>query len=171
VGKGDLEDNDILVSYIEELRCFYVVKDGTLYLSVPTSENPTFASISSELSRITSADFIALGSTSFFVTLNREENALSVLKMGQNGAWEVSDQISQLDSWQVESPSKVKVVLLGETVFVIVASRGTHSLSVFQLNESGELQGTDHVYDTRSTRFANATDFDVTKFWIVSSSS
>lgn len=84
--------------------------------------------------------------------------------MDAGGTWKISDQISQHDSWQVENPSKVRVVGFGDTGYVIVASTGTHSLSVFELTNSGELNATDHIYDTLSTRFQNTIDFDVVKF-------
>lgn len=56
-----------------------------------------------------------------------------------------------------DQPSDVQIVQFGGQTYVIVAGGASSSLSVFRLDNTGRLTGTDHVIDELTTRFQSAT--------------
>lgn len=58
------------------------------------------------------------------------------------------------DGLAVAYLSDIDVVQLGTQTFVIAAAAGTSSLTVLRLSSDGQLTLTDHVIDSRDTRFA-----------------
>jgi hypothetical protein len=89
------------------------------------------------------------------VTIDAARSALSVHRYdaGTNSLGQ-RDTITASDGLAVAFLSDLDVVQLGSQTFVIAAAAGTSSLTVLRLTSDGQLTITDHVIDSRDTRFA-----------------
>lgn len=65
---------------------------------------------------------------------------------------------SAATSLPVGTPTKLASGKVGNQTFVIMASAGSSSLTVFAVDAQGTLTPTDHILDNKFTRFSNATE-------------
>ncbi len=76
----------------------------------------------------------------------------------------LQNQIDLLDAAQgfwVSAPMDVEGVVVGDATFAVVASAGSSSLTVVQVDEGGEMSITDHLVDSRDTRFGGAQELAI----------
>ncbi|MDK3020752.1 hypothetical protein [Pseudodonghicola flavimaris] len=77
------------------------------------------------------------------------------------GALSRSATLGAADGLGVAGPSGLQAVTAGGATWVVLAAAGSSSITVMQLGADGSLTATDHVIDTRATRFDAVTALEV----------
>jgi Ca2+-binding RTX toxin-like protein len=91
-------------------------------------------------------------------------NALASYRIGPDGALELADRVDGTDGPGLATPSAVQVAEVGGQSYAVLAAAGSGSLTVFRISADGRLSATDHVVDTRDTRFDGATALVTARF-------
>ncbi len=103
---------------------------------------------------------IARGGDQLLLTLSAQENGISTHRIGADGAVEWVDSYGAQNGMALSGPSMLQVVQIGGVDFAVVAGTISSSITVLRINNMGVIFETDHVIDTRDTRFANIAAFD-----------
>ena len=74
-----------------------------------------------------------------------------------------ADSSGAADGLGVALPTALQTVSAHGATWVVLAAAGSNSLSVMQLTETGQLIPTDHILDTRTTRFDGVTALEVVR--------
>jgi len=91
-------------------------------------------------------------------------NTLSLFHQTALGApVHLGDILANPEGLPIDRPSALALASVNGDSFVILASSGSGSLSVLHLTEQGEVTLTDHVLDSRDTRFAKVGFLSVTE--------
>ena len=94
-----------------------------------------------------------VGSTPYLLASSARDDAFISFKLDGNGIPREVSRIAAEDGVGIGRPSATAFVEVGGHGFAILAAAGSASLSVAMLGENGGLTLTDHVLDTRDTRF------------------
>ena len=112
------------------------------------------------LDAISDTATIARGGDQLLLTLSAQENGISTHLIGADGAVEWVDSYGSQNGMAISGPSMLQVVQIGGVDFALVAGTNSSSITVLRINNMGVIFETDHVIDTRDTRFANIAAFD-----------
>ncbi|QBF34275.1 calcium-binding protein [Thalassococcus sp. S3] len=93
------------------------------------------------------------GGQSWVLAAGTHSNALTLYRARPDGRLEVQDSLMPATGLAVSDPSALVVAESGGSSYALLASAGTHSITVIALNADQELAVVDHVLDTRDTRF------------------
>ncbi len=96
---------------------------------------------------------VTVGSQKFLVSLSLEADVVRAFPVGANGALGNATAMGAPQGLGINEPSAVRVVEMGGTTYLIVASTNSSSISVIGLTADGTMFVTDHVIDTLDTRF------------------
>ena len=102
-----------------------------------------------------------IGTTALLVTASRSDNGVTAHKVRSNGTLDQTDTLGAQDGLGLSAPTALETVQLGAETYLLVTGAGSQSLSVMRLDAAGRLTATDHVVDSRDTRFADATHLAV----------
>lgn len=89
------------------------------------------------------------------LTASGIEKGVSVWDVSNTGALTHTDSLGSDDSLWIDAPTAMEVATIGTQTYIVLASAGSLSLSVMALEMAGELTATDHVIDSRNSRFAS----------------
>lgn len=78
-----------------------------------------------------------------------------------SGALQTADTVGMIDGLGINTPTALQVVDAHGETFVILAAAGSNSLSVIRLDAGGAMEPTDHILDTRTTRFGGVQALEV----------
>lgn len=135
-----------------QISTYSVNSDGTLNM---------LGSISGDSDAI---EVLHSGSSHYLVTTDAASNSVATYSVddatGRISAIDNSDSFTTLG---IATPTAVEVVQAYGQSWVIVAGAQSNSLSVMQLQGDGMLKPTDHVLDSRHTRFDSVQDIAVTE--------
>ncbi len=112
------------------------------------------------LNGISDTATIARGADHLLVTLSAQENGISTFIMRADGAVDWVDSYGAQNGMAISGPSMLQVVQIGGVDFALVAGTNSSSITVLRINAMGVIFETDHVVDTRDTRFAGIAAFD-----------
>lgn len=102
-----------------------------------------------------------VGNKTFLLTLSATENGLSCFGVNNsNGALTHCGSFGADQGLGIYAATDLEVVNAFGATYALVASAGTSSLSVLQINAQGELQRADHILDTLHTRFGGVTSVE-----------
>lgn len=93
------------------------------------------------------------GGRTFVLAAAGQSDAIAILELGAAGTLTPLGSLSKADGLPVDAPAALAVVEAPGGPYAILAAAGTSSLSVFRIGTGGALALTDHVLDTRETRF------------------
>ena len=103
---------------------------------------------------------IARGGDLLLLTLSAQESGISTHLISADGAVEWIDSYGAQNGMAMSGPSMLQMVQIGGVDFALVAGTTSSSITVLRINALGVIFETDHVIDTRDTRFANIAAFD-----------
>jgi Ca2+-binding RTX toxin-like protein len=103
---------------------------------------------------ITSLSSVSVGGQTFLVSLSFEADVIRTFPLGPGGTVGPAQMIGVPQGLGIADPSAVRVVEIGGSSFLIVASAGSSSLTVLEVRSDGSMHVADHVIDTLDTRFA-----------------
>lgn len=78
-----------------------------------------------------------------------------------DGALSLADSCGSADGLGVALPTGLETVTAHGATWVVLAAAGSSTLSVMRLDSSGALTPTDHILDTRATRFGGVSALEV----------
>ena len=111
--------------------------------------------------RATSALISAtVGGDRYLLAASMQENGLSVFEIGAGGQLTQAGAFGFGDHLPVDRPTALASIGIGGQDFVVMASFGTSSLSVLEIQPGGSLRFVDQVMDTRDSRFAGVAALD-----------
>ncbi len=111
---------------------------------------------------VTALDSVAFGETTYLITASAAGQSLVSYRVLPDLRLE---QVAWIDGMTAgigfARPSALRIVTLGAEKYVILAGSGSSSLTVFRVGGDGGLAATDHVIDSRDTRFQSVTVLEV----------
>ncbi len=107
---------------------------------------------------------VASAGATFLVAASATDHALVSYRIGANGVPAAVSSAGAQTGVGINTPTAIESVSAHGRSYVIVASAGSGSLSVFEVSPTGQLVARDHVLDTLATRFDGATDLAVAQF-------
>ena len=109
------------------------------------------------------ASVVIRGKTYMF-TASALDAGLNRFRVGIHGNLHLRDTVAPSDASGFNLPQALEVATVGGQTFLIMASSGTDSLTVYKVNRRGELSETDHVIDSLNTRFQDASALETFEF-------
>lgn len=103
---------------------------------------------------------LARGSDQLLLAISALENGISSYRVSANGAVEWIDSLGAHNGLPVNGLAMMQTVQIGGIDFVIMAATNSSSLTVLRVNPMGVFFETDHLIDTRDTRFDKIMAFD-----------
>jgi len=107
---------------------------------------------------------VRIGGTDVLIVTSQSEYGISSYTLNGTTA-QVGDSIGPQSGLGIMVPTDVEIAQIGGKHYVIVASAPSQgqsgALSVMQVDASGALTPTDHVLDTRESRFGNVQEVEV----------
>lgn len=91
----------------------------------------------------------------FLFASNASQDALQVYSVNNTSLW-LSDSIGAAQGLGLDRPTDLEIITAYGTSWAIIAGGGSSSLSVVQISSDGKLELTDHVIDSGTTYFQNA---------------
>ncbi|ROU02996.1 calcium-binding protein [Histidinibacterium lentulum] len=83
-------------------------------------------------------------------------DTLQVFRVTPSGSLSLTDRVAMVGGPGIAAPGDVVTLIESGVTYVVVAGRGTGTLSVFELSDDGRMRLTDHLLDSLDTRFAGA---------------
>ncbi|MEM6619861.1 MAG: hypothetical protein AAF631_11245 [Pseudomonadota bacterium] len=83
---------------------------------------------------------------------------LAAYSIGSNGRLTLGDTVAPGDESGFSRPAALETVTVGGQEFLVMASAGSSSLTVFRIATDGTLSEVDHLIDTLDTRFQGASE-------------
>jgi len=108
----------------------------------------------SHLAHVVALAEVRLGDAGFLLAADAAEHGVTSLRVHADGRLETRATIGAAEGLGVNAPTALAVVESGGAQFAVLAAAGSSSLSVLLIGPGGALEATDHVIDTRDTRFA-----------------
>lgn len=90
------------------------------------------------------------------LSISAHENALSAYRVNYGGRLVLRDTVLPDEGSGFSLPQALETVSVNGKTFVIMASAGSNSLTVYRLWHHGRLDEVDHLLDTTHTRFQDA---------------
>lgn len=120
---------------------------------------------SAHAQNIVAMDGVSLNGRDFVVVASASEQGISVYQVHNAQAY-LRGTVGPAEGVGIMTPTALEIVETGGQTYVITASAPANdgasgALSVMRLGEQGQLLPTDHVLDTRDTRFGQVQDIAV----------
>ncbi|CTQ33197.1 calcium-binding protein [Jannaschia rubra] len=100
---------------------------------------------------------VDVGGATFLLAAVNGTNAVMAFGVGTDGALTETDRHGHDDGLGLSIPTVLRTAVVGGVTHVLVGGAGSSSISVMQLDADGTLTPTEHLLDTRDTRFAGIT--------------
>lgn len=111
-------------------------------------------------SDITAMVSAQIGGQSFLCAASASQDRLSIYSIAADGSLRFTSAIGAAQGLGVDQPSALELIAVGGRSYLVLAGRGSSSLSVMELTSQGRLIATDHVVDDLNTRFQHVTALD-----------
>ena len=102
---------------------------------------------------VTAMATIEVAGTDYVLAASGTQNTVTVWGVSDTGDLHQADMIGTEDGLWVAAPTAMEIATTGGQTYVILAAAGSGSLSVMTLDAAGRLDVTDHVLDSRNSRF------------------
>jgi len=104
------------------------------------------------------ADFtsVKIGAQTYLFTASAFDAGLNSFSVGANGSLQLADSVAPADASGFSLPQALDTITVGGQAYLLMASAGTNSLTVYAVDANGGLSETDHLIDTVGTRFQDA---------------
>ena len=134
---------------------FYMADAGTGQLSAYRMQSGTLTLVSAESFGPASAlAIVSVGTVPFLLAADHSQNRVASFAIDPlTGALSQTGSLGAADGLGIDTPTALQTVTAHGVSWVFVAAAGSGTLSVLRLMNDGSLVATDHVLDTRDTRF------------------
>ena len=134
--------------------CHYTIDNDNTFILQGNYSQPS-SQAEPDLIDIETVDF---GTHQVLITASSSGDGIASYLLDATGAPTLVSEHSASTVLPVDTPTKLATGTLGSQSFVIMASAGTSSLTVFNVSPSGTLTPSDHVIDNKFTRFSDVTE-------------
>ena len=98
-------------------------------------------------------EHIALSGRDYLLALSLHDNSLRSFELGANGSMQLVDSMERRDGFAASNPTLITKAVLGDSVFVLVGSTGSSTITVSKMEADGTLTLVEQVGDDLNTRF------------------
>ena len=112
------------------------------------------------LASVSDTATIARGADQLLLAISALENGISSYLIAADGTAQWIDSFGAQNGLAVNGLAMLQTVQIGGIDFALLAGSNSSSITVLRVNPLGVFFETDHVIDTRDTRFANVAAFD-----------
>lgn len=106
---------------------------------------------------VAQVEAITVDGTNLLLVIPQDVRSIESYSVNSDGALVFADSIGSLDGLGLSGVTDAILVSQSDATYVVVAARGSSSLSVLRIDADGEMAPVDHVIDDLSTRFNNVT--------------
>jgi len=110
-----------------------------------------------DLAGVTALETANVGGRAFVLAADGMSDGIGLFELAADGTLTARAALSKADGLPIDAPAALAVAEVAGHSYAIVAGSGSSSLSVLRIGADGALVPTDHVLDTRETRFAAPT--------------
>ncbi|WP_380055396.1 hypothetical protein ACFE33_00345 [Falsihalocynthiibacter sp. SS001] len=100
---------------------------------------------------------------SYLLVGSFQDNNITSLRISPSGTLEKVAEMGAEQGLGINGISAIATATTPTGNYILVAARGSSSISVLEMNEAGIMVPTDHVIDDLTTRFQHITSLDVTE--------
>ncbi|MBU2359386.1 MAG: calcium-binding protein, partial [Alphaproteobacteria bacterium] len=133
--------------------------DGTLLTSQTLADRAD-----TYLGQVSGTATATVAGHTYLYAASATENGISTLAVAANGTLTPVATTGNADGLWIATPTALASVTTGGRTFLVVAAAGTDSLSVLRTESDGSLTVTDHLLDTRDTRFGDVAALEVVSY-------
>jgi Ca2+-binding RTX toxin-like protein len=150
-------DGEVLIAGMEDGFRAYGVDGGTLQTTSIVHDTA-----STYVDEIAVFSDVNVNGTRFIIAASHSENGLTVFEQTDTGLT-ATDSSGPEHGLGLMRPTAMETAVIGGQAYLIVATAmdDNGALSVFHIDGDGGLTATDHVLDTRDTRFGGVQDIAV----------
>ena len=112
------------------------------------------------LADVSASAIVQTAEAVYVVAASGLEDGLTLMEANGSGALWVRDVVGVAEGLPVSEPGDLTTVVLAGEAWVLVASSGSSSISVLQIDDDGTFRLRDHIIDTGETRFSRASAVD-----------
>jgi len=105
-----------------------------------------------------------IGANTYLFVASAFDAGLSSYHIGNDGRLALQDTVAPIDGSGFAKPQDIEVFEVDGQAYVVMASAGTSSLTVYSVADNGALTQVDHLIDTGGTRFQNANHIEAFTF-------
>lgn len=138
------------------LQIFSISEAGAMALIGTIEDTPK-----AYLGDISDLAGVTIGADRFLLVLSALENGLTSYRIDASGGSELMDSLGNRDGLAITGPAVLQMAVVGGQNFAVIGSTQSDSLSVVRINAMGALFQTDHLIDSRDTRFAKVAALDL----------
>jgi len=104
------------------------------------------------------ADFasVKVGGQTYLFTASAFDAGLNSFSVGLDGSLQLADSVAPIDATGFSLPQALSTITVGTQAYLLMASAGSNSITVYAVGSNGALSETDHMFDTVGTRFQDA---------------
>ena len=102
-----------------------------------------------------------VGGATYIYTASATEGGVSAWAVATNGTLSPVYDMGNPEGLWVATPTALASAVIGGRTFLVVAAAGTDSLSVLRTEADGSLTITDHLLNTRETRFGDVAALEI----------
>jgi len=110
--------------------------------------------------KISDMALVETGSAAFLFVGSASEHGITGFSIAADGALSAPQVVGMQESLPVQRVSALDAVEVGDRNFLIAAGAGSSSLSVLLVADNGDLVVTDHLVDSRKTRFQGVSQLE-----------
>jgi Ca2+-binding RTX toxin-like protein len=99
---------------------------------------------------------ITIGVETYLFTASAFDAGLSSFSVAQNGTLSIRNNVAPNDASGFHLPQALETIMVSGQNFLVMASAGTNSLTVYAIGVGGTLTEIDHLIDSIGTRFEDA---------------
>jgi Ca2+-binding RTX toxin-like protein len=99
---------------------------------------------------------VTIGGQTYLFTASAIDAGINSFSIDQNGALQLTDSVDPGDGFGFSLPQALETLSVAGQNYLIMASAGTSSITVYAVGADGSLTETDHLIDGVGTRFEDA---------------
>lgn len=111
--------------------------------------------------QMTSLTTAQVNGTTYVFGASSTEHGISTWTVAPNGNLSNTSNLGNDEGLWISAPTALETVTIGANTYVVLAAAGTGSLSVMRVENDGSLTITEHLLDTRDTRFGGVSDIEI----------
>lgn len=145
---------------LNDVSYFYATGDGELTGARLNGNQTTEVSINGNSSNAAAdgaqiAVYTVDGNPTLLMADSERQGIVSYEIDDQNGNLTQSDSLGAMQGIGIQNPTDLAVANVDGSTYVLAAAAGSHSITVMRLESDGGLTATDHLIDSRETRFGD----------------
>ncbi|MCO6384069.1 calcium-binding protein [Oceanicola sp. 502str15] len=136
----------------------YAVTNNGNTLTLAESQPDTASHYAANVS---SMSVVEVGGTTYLLAGSATEHGVTAYRVANNGTLTEVDSFGRDESLPVQTVTAMDSTVIDGTAYVVVASSGSSSLTVLEVQPGGSLAPATHVVDSLDTRFSGVTALEV----------